>query len=101
MPLITIQGNPIQFPDDGTSPDWAEAVIQFAQDTATALSGAVGTFDVSPQTFDISSYNPTSTPQPVPNLSFSTTTVLGANIQIACTRTTSGSSVSEYDQLTI
>lgn len=98
---IVIQGTVIDFPSDSDSPDWSQGVIQFAQATATALSGAVGTFDVPPQTFDISAYNPTSVPVAVPNLSFSSAVVLGANIQIACTRSTNTTTVSEYDELNI
>lgn len=98
---IVIQGTTIDIPSDGQSPDWAQGIIQFCEATATALSGAVGTFDISPQTFDISAYNPTSVPVSIPNLSFSPAVVLGASIQIACIRTTSSLSVSEYDELTI
>ena len=37
MPIITIAGTPIDFPSSGREPNWADAVIQFAQATADTL----------------------------------------------------------------
>lgn len=101
MPTVVIQGTVINVPDDGASPDWSPGIIQFCEATATALSGAVGTFDVSPQTFDISAYNPTSVPVAIPNLAFSPSVVLSATITISCTRTTNSTTVSETSILNI
>jgi hypothetical protein len=50
---ITIQGTVIDFPSSGQSPNWAPAIIEFAQAVEQALSGVVGPYDVSPQVIDI------------------------------------------------
>lgn len=50
---ITIQGNVIDFPTSGSSPNWAPAVTEFAQSVETALLAAVGPYDIAPQTLDI------------------------------------------------
>lgn len=87
MPTITISGTVIDFPDSSESPNWAEAVILFAQTVADALQGVVGSFDVSPQSFVIDSYNP-GTDITLPQLTFSTTDVRAAFISYAVHRTT-------------
>jgi len=94
MPTIIIQGTPIEFPDSDQSPNWAPAVIQFAQAVESALSIAVGTFDVSPQVMNIDAYNP-GTNVNINNLSFSTTQVRGAFIQYTVYRNTSTTTVVE------
>lgn len=83
---ITISGTPIDFPESGESPDWAPAVLEFAEATADALSGVVGAFDVSPQIMNIDAYNPTSINVDVTNLSFSVTSVRSATITMAVSR---------------
>ena len=50
---ITIQGTVIDFPSSAQSPNWAPALIQFAQSVESALSAAIGPYDVSPQVIDI------------------------------------------------
>jgi hypothetical protein len=45
--IINIQGTPIEFPSSGESPNWAPAVIEFAQATAQALLSATGPYDIS------------------------------------------------------
>jgi hypothetical protein len=47
--IIEIQGTPIEFPSTGESPNWAPAVIQFAQSVEGALSLVVNASDVPPQ----------------------------------------------------
>ncbi len=47
--IIEIQGTPIEFPSTGESPNWAPAVIQFAQSVEAALSLVVNASDVPPQ----------------------------------------------------
>lgn len=94
MPTITIKGTPINFPDSGTSPNWAPAVIQFAQAVADALSLLVGTADVTPQNFTIDSFNPV-TNQDLPNLQFSTSIVRAAFIRYSVYRNTSTTTVAE------
>lgn len=89
MPVINIQGTPINFPDSAASPNWAPAVIQFAQLVANALSAVIGAYDVSPQVFILDPFNPTSSPTNVPSLSFPTTNVRAAFIKYSVFRTTS------------
>lgn len=50
---ITIQGTPIEFPSSGESPNWAPAVIEFAQATEQALLSAVGPYDIAPRVFNL------------------------------------------------
>jgi hypothetical protein len=88
MPLIVINGQPIQFPDDGASPDWAPAIIQFAEAVEAVLNSVAGTFDVPNQTFDISSYNP-GTNINIPALNFPIADVQAANVTYSVYRNTS------------
>lgn len=87
MPVITINQQIIEFPESGASPDWAPAIIQFAQAVEQALAVAIGTYDVAPQTFDISSYN-SATDVDIPNLSFPTDAVRAVFIRYSVYRTT-------------
>lgn len=98
---IVIQGTQIDFPADSQSPDWSSGVIEFAQATATALSGVVGTFDVAPQVFNIDSQNPTSTNVNIPNLAFSTSQVRSAIINITCHRKTISTGATEVTEADI
>lgn len=50
---INIQGTLIDFPSSGQSPNWAPAIIEFAQAVEQALSGVVGPYDVPPQVIDV------------------------------------------------
>lgn len=87
MPEIIINNIVIEFPDSGESPNWAPAVIQFAQAVESALNIAIGPSDVSPQAFNINAYN-TASNVDIPNLSFSTSTVRAVFIDYAIFRTT-------------
>ncbi len=100
MPIIQIQGTVINFPDSGSSPNWAPAVIDFAEAVQNALSGVVGPADVAPQTLVLDSYNP-GTSINVPNLNFSTTTVRAAFIRYAMYRSTNSTSAYEAGTLII
>lgn len=95
MATITISGTPIDFPDVAESPDWAEAVIDFAQAVEDALSGVAGAYDVSPQVMNIDAYNTAGVGADVTNLSFSTTAVRAVIINIAVYRNTATTTVSE------
>lgn len=66
MPLVTIAGTPIEFPDTGNSPIWSDAVIQFAQAVELALSGVTGAGDLGKQSFPL-----TGADNPVTNKSIS------------------------------
>ena len=85
---ITIQGTPIAFPSSSESPNWSEAIIQFALAVEAALQGVVGNFDVSPQKFILDPYNPPSLNIPLPDLSFSNADVRAAYIRYTVHRTT-------------
>ena len=99
MPVLTILGTPIAFPDDQASPDWSAAVIQFAQLTAQALNLAIGPFDVPPQTYTmISNAN---TDVPLNALSFPTASVRAAFIRYSIFRTTSTTTAYEAGVMTV
>lgn len=100
MPTIIITGTPIDFPNSAAAPNWAPAVIQFAELVAAALSEIVGTYDVIPQRFVIDTA-PNGSDVPITNLSFSTTNVRGAFIQYSVYRNTSAITVSETGNLMI
>jgi len=92
MPIITIAGTPIDFPNTGASPVWSDAVIEFAQLVEEALSGLVGTGDISKQAFTLdSSMNP-ATNITLTGLSFSTAVVRAAFIKYSVYRSTSAPS---------
>lgn len=92
IPII-IQGTTVNFPASGDSPNWAPAVIQFAQLVSAALSFFVGPFDIPPQTFVmVANVNNNVN---LPNLSFPTTQVKGAIISYSVFRSTNTNTVSE------
>lgn len=99
MPIITIAGTPIQFPDSGNAPNWAPAVIQFAQQVASALSSTVGSDDVLPQHLSIDSI-PSGT-LAITNLKFSNINVQGAFIRYTVLRSTTLTTVSETGTIVI
>lgn len=94
---IVISGQVIDFPESSASPNWAPAIIAFAEAVETALNGLSGSFDVPPSTFDIdgAAFNPTGSAVDLPNLSFSTSAVRGAYIRLAVGRTTDDTSAYE------
>lgn len=98
---IVIQGTTINFPEPGASPDWGQAIEDFAVATQSAIASAVGTYDVAPQVMNIDAYNPTSGNTNITNLSFSTTQVRGAIVDISVYRNTSSTTVSETTTLTL
>lgn len=100
MPELIISGTPVAFPNDSSSPDWAPAVIQFAELVAAALSSLAGTFDVVPQRFIIDTVPPATT-TPITNLSFSTADVRGAFIIYSVYRNTNTTTVTETGNLMI
>jgi hypothetical protein len=100
MPEITIQGTPIEFPDSGASPNWAEATIQFAEAVEDALAVAVGTGDITPTSITLDSFNGV-TDQSITGLSFSTSTIRAAFISYSIYRTTSAADAAEAGQLIV
>lgn len=93
MPTLNIAGAIIDFPDDGASPDWAPAVILFAQAVASALNATIGPYDVPPQIQVIDAYNGSGTT--INNLSFSTSVVRAAFIRYSVYRNTSTTTLAE------
>jgi hypothetical protein len=100
MPTITIQGTTIAFPNSGASPNWAPAVIEFAQAVEAALEGVSGSFDVSPQTLTINAYNP-GTNINIGALNFPVANVKAAYIRYTAKRTTSLLDVVEAGNLVL
>lgn len=87
MPKLVINSQVIDFPDSAASPNWAPAMVQFAQAVEEALSIAIGTYDVAPQSFTIDPYNP-GTDIEIPTLSFPTSNVRAVFIRYSVYRTT-------------
>jgi len=90
---VVINGTPITLASSGESPNWAPGIIEFTQAVETALSAAIGAFDVAPQVMNIDAYNGTGAD--VTNLSFSTSNVRAAFIKYSVFRTTSSNTAYE------
>ncbi len=88
MPQLIINSQVIEFPDSAESPNWAPAMIQFAQAVADGLAIAIGTYDVAPQSFTLDPYN-SATNVNIPNLSFPIANVRAVFIRYSIYRTTS------------
>lgn len=84
---IVIQGTIIDFPTSDEAPNWADAVVQFAQAVEAAIAVAIGPFDLAPQVLNIDAYNP-GTNIDIINLTFSTTQVRAADIFYSVYRNT-------------
>jgi len=102
--IVTIQGTEIEFPTSGESPNWAPAIVEFAQAVEAAINSSLGDFDVFPQTFILS--NNANTNLDIPNLNFPIAEVRSAFIRYAAYRSTntnssfdSGEMVVTYDSL--
>ena len=91
---INIQGTIIAFPASGNDPNWAPAVIQFAQAVEAALQGVAGPFDVAPQAFAMTS-NLNVSPVDLSNLTFPTSDVRAVFINFVVFRSTDTTSVYE------
>ena len=104
MPTIIIDGTQIDFPNTAASPDWSQGVIQFANATAAALSGLIGTGDISKQFYPLSSSNNPSSDTLITGLAFSTAAVRAGFIRYSVYRQTSGigaTSVYEAGEMTV
>jgi len=97
IPEIIIRGTPIDFPNTSASPQWAPAIIQFAQAVEEALGLVIGSFDIAPQIFDFT--NNSNTSVSVTNLQFPVNDVRGAFISYTVFRTTSTNTVYEIGEL--
>lgn len=88
---INIGGTIIDFPSSAQSPNWAPALIEFAQVVEASLSGIVGPYDVAPQVIDIindGAEHLIEVPGGGASLSFSTADVRSANIRYSIYRNT-------------
>lgn len=94
MPTLIINSQVIDFPDSAASPNWAEAVIQFALAVQGALNLVGGTYDVSPQSFNIDAFNSASNID-IPALSFPTSAVRAVFIRYSVFRQTDSNSAYE------
>ena len=84
---ITVNNTVIDFPASAQSPNWAPALIEFAQNTAEALDGISGEFDISPQVIDILNDGAEhGVASPSKSLSFSTSSVRAAVIRYSVYR---------------
>lgn len=101
MPIITIGGTPIDFPNTGTSPVWSEAVIEFAQAVEEALSGLVSTGDVAKQNFVLNASHNPGMDITLTGLSFSTAVVRAGFIRYTVFRQTTTNSVYEAGEMTV
>ncbi len=99
MSQITVQGQIIEFPNSGASPNWAPAVIEFAEAVEGALAGVAGTYDVAPQVYDIAS--DINTLVNVPLLTFPVANVRSAFIRYAIYRRSNTTTESETGTLEI
>lgn len=95
---INIGGQIIEFPTSGESPDWGQAITQFAEAVSDALQGVVGNYDVSPQSYILT--QDVNTDVALTNLSFPTSAVAGAIVTIGINRVNSGGN-EQYETTTI
>jgi hypothetical protein len=77
--VIEIKGTPIEFPSTGESPNWAPAVIQFAQSVEEALLASSISTDIAPQVYDIPA-DALTEPRVIINLKFDSSLVRAAFI---------------------
>lgn len=91
---ITILGTVVEFPSSSQSPNWAPALIQFAQLVEQALALNTGNFDVSPQVYTMVSNS--NTDVNLPNLAFPNSSVRTALVQYSVFRTTTGPTTTAY-----
>lgn len=94
MPIIPIGSTLIDFPASAASPNWSEAIIQFAQAVSAQLSITTGLYDVFAQSFTIDSYN-TASNIDIPSLSFPVSVVRAVFIHYAVYRETTTANVDE------
>lgn len=97
--IITIQGTPIEFPSTGESPNWAPAVIEFAQATEDALNAAVGLADIPPTVIPLP--NTTVGFIPVTDLEFSNSIVRAGYITYAIIRKSTTTTLTEAGNIVV
>jgi len=83
---IQIQGQIINIPSSGESPNWAPAMIEAFQAIEQAINSFVGTYDIAPQIQNIDAYNE-QTNVDITNLVFPVSEVRSATIYYTVYRT--------------
>lgn len=96
MPIVNIAGTNVNIPDSGASPNWAPAIIEAFQLIAEALAVSVGPFDITPQSYQMTSN--VNTNVPIPNLSFPVNTVQGSIILYGVNRSSSGGGAQQVSE---
>lgn len=90
MPTIIIKGTPIDFPNSGTAPNWAPAVIEAVEALADAVNAVTATYDVPPQAQNIDANNSSNNIN-LNNLNFPATDVRAATVFYSVHRITEDS----------
>lgn len=98
MPIITIGSQIIDFPESGSSPDWSQGVIDFAQAVAEQLNAISNNSDVLPDEFILDSYNGSSNVA-INGLILDPTAVQGAKIKYSVSRLRDSVEYSEYGEI--
>ena len=102
--IVNIKGTPIDFPSSGESPNWAPAVVEFAQAVENALVTAISDFDVPATVIEITSDNitfPTATTVNINELNFSIAIIRSFTVTYSIIlNKTLGGSVSESGTIT-
>jgi hypothetical protein len=96
---IVVSGTIVNFPASGDSPNWAPAIIQFAQLVAAALQFSFGPFDIPPQTYTMTAN--VNANVALPNLTFPPSQVQGAIINYSVFRSTNTVVATETGQIYI
>ena len=87
-------------PSSGESPNWAPAVIEFAQTVEDAIASAVGQYDIPNKTFTL--VNPVdTTPLAISDLSFPTSAVRAAFVKYSVIRITSSETKTETGNIMV
>jgi hypothetical protein len=95
---IQIQGTVIEFPESAAEPNWAPAIIEFAQAVEAALNQVTGAFDVAPQVQIIDAYNP-GVAIDMPNFAFPVSDVRAVDIIYSVFRSTTDETVAEMGSI--
>lgn len=98
---ITVGSTVIDFPTSGESPNWAPAIVQFAEAVAGSINQFAGPFDVPPQVLNIDTSNPGVPNTNIDPLNFPITSVRSAFIRYSIYRNTTTTTLSEAGNIVI
>src|SRR6478736_9868096 len=99
MPIITIKGTEIDFPDSAASPNWAPSIIETVEALAEAVNSISASFDVAPQAQNIDANNSSSNFD-LNNLNFPSSDVRAATIYYTVWRKTDNSGPPDGQEVT-